>query len=95
MIVIKNLNEKGSYLNFCGNGISVSMDVPIDKKFKLIEAFFNNLFIKYKCNLNLAKDSITKSNFFKKNRNYEKFKKDLESLKRKKISSIFSTRLQI
>ena len=95
LIVIKNLNEKGSYLNFCGNGISVSMDVPIDKKFKLIEAFFNNLFIKYKCNLNLAKDSITKSNFFKKNRNYEKFKKDLESLKRKKISSIFSTRLQI
>ena len=31
LIVIKNLNEKGSYLNFCGNGISVSMDVPIDK----------------------------------------------------------------
>tara|TARA_B100000674_G_C37750572_1_gene873204 strand:- start:455 stop:943 length:489 start_codon:yes stop_codon:yes gene_type:complete len=95
LIVIKNLNEKGSYLNFCGNGISISMDIPIDKKFNLIEKFFNSLFIKYKCTLNLAKDSIVESNFFKKNKNYIKFKKDLNLLKRKKISSIFSTRLEM
>ena len=93
-VVIKNYNETGSYLNFVGKGISISMDMKIDKEFYKVKTFFNNIFIKYGALVNLSKDFIAEKKIFDKNQKYRKFKNDLKSLGQKsKFSSNFSERL--
>ncbi len=95
-IVAKNYNEKGSYLNFVGKGISISMDIPINKNFSKIKKFFNELFIRYNTQVNLSKDSIANKKIFEKNGKYFKFKKDLSIVNAKRtLNSIFSQRLGI
>ena len=36
-VVVKRFNEKGKYLNYSGNGYSISFDFKIDKRFKIIQ----------------------------------------------------------
>ena len=95
-VVMKKYNEKGDYLNFVGEGISISMDIHIDKEFPKIKNFFNEIFIKYKANVNLTKDFIAKKEIFDKNVKYFKFKNDLNKFNKKnKFCSIFSKRLEL
>ena len=93
-VVMKKYNEKGDYLNFAGDGISISMDIHICDEFYKIKKFFNEIFIKYKVKVNLSKDFITDKKFFEKDAKYLKFKNDLHYLIMKnKFSSVFSKRL--
>lgn len=95
-IIVKTINEKGQYLNYTGNGISISMDLPVKNKRKIIENFMNYIFKKYNVDINFSKDSIVDYDFIKKNKNYLKFKKDLKNIiKKNNIESYFSKRLKI
>ena len=38
-IIIKKMSEKGDYLTFYGNGISVSLDIPINRNFDKLKIF--------------------------------------------------------
>ena len=38
-IIIKKFDEKGKYLNFYGQGFSISMDIPINSKFEKTKIF--------------------------------------------------------
>ena len=67
-VVIKNYNETGNYLNFVGKGISISMDMKIDKEFYKMKTFFNNIFIKYGALVNLSKDFIAEKKYLIKSK---------------------------
>ena len=58
-IIIKKMSEKGDYLTFYGNGISVSLDIPINQNYKKLRLFFNKLFTEENVRINFSKDSIT------------------------------------
>ena len=95
-VVVKRYNEKGKYLNYSGNGYSISFDFKINNDFKIIKFFFNSLVNKYNLKVNFSKDLIVdKSNAF----NYPEFKlfkKEISLLNmKKKINSLFSKRLEI
>ena len=95
-VVVKRFNEKGKYLNYSGNGYSISFDFKIDNNFNIIKFFFNSLVNKYNLKVNFSKDLIVdKSNAF----NYPEFKlfkKEISLLNmKKKINSLFSKRLEI
>ena len=95
-VVVKRFNEKGKYLNYSGNGYSISFDFKINNDFKIIKFFFNSLVNKYNLKVNFSKDLIVdKSNAF----NYPEFKlfkKEISLLNmKKKINSLFSKRLEI
>ena len=95
-VVVKRYNEKGKYLNYSGNGYSISFDFKIDNNFNIIKFFFNSLVNKYNLKVNFSKDLIVdKSNAF----NYPEFKlfkKEISLLNmKKKINSLFSKRLEI
>ena len=93
-IVIKNYKEKGSHLNFTGEGISISMDIHIDQDFKKIKSFFNNIFLKYSLTINFSKDFITEKKVIKKNKKFLKFKSEINKInKESKFRSSFSRRL--
>ncbi len=95
-VILKIMNEKGKYLNYSGKGISISMDIPINQKKALISKFMNYLFKKYKVKINCSKDSIAKSDLFKNNSQYSRFKRDLSKInKEQNINSLFSNRLGI
>ena len=95
-VVVKRFNEKGKYLNYSGNGYSISFDFKINNDYKIIKSFFNSLVNKYNLKVNFSKDLIVnKSNAF----NYPEFKlfkKEISLLNvKKKINSLFSKRLEI
>ena len=95
-IVIKRYNEKGKYLNYSGNGYSISFDFKINKNFSNINFFFNSLVRKYSLRVNFSKDLIiNRTNAY----NYPEFKifeKEISLLNsKKKINSFFSKRLGI
>ncbi len=95
-VVVKRFNEKGKYLNYSGNGYSISFDFKINNDCKIIKSFFNSLVNKYNLKVNFSKDLIVnKSNAF----NYPEFKlfkKEISLLNvKKKINSLFSKRLEI
>ena len=95
-VVAKNYNERGSYLNFAGKGISISMDIPINKNILKVKSFFNDLFIQYNTKINLSKDSILYKNFLIYDIQFLKFKKVLILVYgKKKLNSFFSQRLGI
>ena len=95
-IILKTMNKKGKYLNYNGKGISISMDIPINKKKSLITNFMNYLFKKYNVKINFSKDSITQLDLVKKNTGYRRFKADLYSINKKsKLNSLFSNRMGI
>ncbi len=92
-IIIKKMSEKGDYLTFYGNGISVSLDIPINRNFDKLKIFFNKLFIEEEVRINFSKDSLAKYNFTKNLNGYKKFKRKLKSLNKKRnIKSLFSMR---
>ena len=40
-IVVKKLREKGKFLNYSGDGYSISFDFPINKNFKITKIYLN------------------------------------------------------
>ena len=96
LIVLKRLKNKKKYINFSGDGVSVSADFSINKNFKKVKDFFISNQKKYKYIFYYAKDSIVS----KKNLNFDKgfydFKKKIKFLNKKnKIKSILSDRIGI
>ena len=94
-IVIKKYNERGKYLNFSGEGISLSMDFRINYKFKILKIFFNNLIEKYNLKVNFSKDLITESYNTRQYKEFKSFKKNINRINKGKINSIFSNRVKI
>ncbi len=95
-VVLKKFDEKGKYLNFSGKGISVSMDIPINKHYKKLKMFLNNLIIKKKIRINFSKDSLVTYDYTKTINGYKQFKKELYSLnKTRKLKSLFSQRSKL
>jgi decaprenylphospho-beta-D-ribofuranose 2-oxidase len=92
-IILKNMNEKGSNLNFYGKGISISFDFSKDHKYLTIKKFFLNLYIKHEVTINFSKDIISDARFIKK---YSLLKKTSFKLDvKRKICTEFSNRLNI
>ncbi len=95
-IIIKKFNEKGKYLNFYGQGFSISMDIPINSKFKKTKIFLNSIFKEYDVKINFSKDSIANKDLIKNKTDYSEFLKELNLIcPERKFSSIFSKRLEI
>jgi decaprenylphospho-beta-D-ribofuranose 2-oxidase len=95
-IVLKKIKEKGNYLNFSGEGYSVSFDFGINKKQYILKSFLNNIFKKYKLRVNFTKDLITSKNNVSNYKEFQMFKKSLLKINpRRKISSLLSKRLEI
>ena len=93
-VIIKKINEQGKYLNFFGNGFSLSFDFLINKKTNNLVIFFNKMIKKYNLNVNLSKDLITNKSNVNYLKRYKMFKKNILYLDRKrKLQSIFSKRL--
>lgn len=95
-VILKKFDEKGKFLNFCGKGISVSMDIPINKHYKKLKVFLNNLIIKNKIRINFSKDSLVTHDYTKSINGYKQFKKELCRLnKTRKLKSLFSQRAKL
>ena len=93
-VIIKKISEQGKYLNFFGNGFSISFDFLIKKKTNNLVIFFNKMIKKYNLNVNLSKDLITNKSNVNYLKRYKMFKKNILYLDRKrKLQSIFSKRL--
>ena len=87
------MSEKGDYLTFYGNGISVSLDIPINQNYKKLSLFFNKLFAEENVRINFSKDSITNYNYIRNLKGYNQFKRNLKNLNKKRnIRSLFSVR---
>ena len=93
-IVIKKLNEKGKFLNYFGDGYSISFDFPVDKNFETLKKYLNQMIKKYNLRINLSKDLITEKKNINTLKEYSTFCKNIKFLnKNKKLNSIFSDRL--
>ena len=87
------MSEKGDNLTFYGNGISVSLDIPINQNYKKLRLFFNKLFTEENVRINFSKDSITNYDYIKNLSGYNQFKQKLKNLNKKRnIRSLFSVR---
>ena len=95
-IIIKKFDEKGKYLNFYGQGFSISMDIPINSKFEITKNFLNSLFKEHDIKVNFSKDSIVNKNLVKNQKDYSEFVRELNLISpERKFNSIFSKRLDI
>jgi len=95
-IVIKKMKEKGKYLNFVGNGYSISFDFQIDDKFSLLKKFLNETARKHKLKVNFAKDFITNELNAYNYPEFKHFKKKIFTLNpKRKLNTILSKRLKI
>ena len=90
------MKEKGKYLNFAGNGYSVSLDFQINDKFPLLKRFLNETAKKHKLKINFAKDFITNEVNAYNYPEFNNFKKKLFSFNpKRKLNTILSKRLKI
>ena len=95
-IVLKKIQEKGKYLNFSGEGYSVSFDFGINKKQYILKSFLNTIFKKYNLRVNFTKDLITSKNNVNNYKEFQMFKKSLLKINpNRTISSLLSKRLEI
>ena len=95
-IIIKKFDEKGKYLNFYGQGFSISMDIPINSKFEKTKNFLNSIFQEYDIKINFSKDSIANKDVIKNKEEYSEFIKELNFINpERKFNSIFSKRLEM
>ncbi len=95
-IIIKKFDEKGKYLNFYGQGFSISMDIPINSKFLKTKEFLNNIFKEFEIKINFSKDSICSKQVIAQKREYIEFQNALNSINpERKLNSLFSNRLKI
>ena len=95
-IIIKKFDEKGKYLNFYGQGFSISMDIPINSKFEKTKNFLNSIFQEYDIKVNFSKDSIANKDVIKNKEEYSEFVKELNFINpERKFNSIFSKRLEM
>ena len=95
-IIIKKFDEKGKYLNFYGQGFSISMDIPINSKFEKTKNFLNSIFQEYDIKINFSKDSIANKDVIKNKEEYSEFVKELNFINpERKFNSIFSKRLEM
>ena len=90
------MKEKGKYLNFAGDGYSVSFDFQINDKFSLLKKFLNETTSKHKLKVNFAKDFITNELNAHNYPEFKDFKKKLFTLNpKRKLNTILSKRLKI
>ena len=75
-IIIKKFDEKGKYLNFYGQGFSISMDIPINSKFEKTKNFLNSIFQEYDIKINFSKDSIANKDAIKTKKNTQNLLKN-------------------
>ena len=95
-IVIKKINEKGKYLNFAGNGYSISLDFTINSKFELLKSFFNKIILNNKLKVNFSKDFISNESTAYIYKEFKNFKSEIKAINKKKIiNSFFSKRINI
>lgn len=95
-IILKEINEKGKYLNFYGKGYSISFDFEKNKNYEKVKYFYNSLVKKYNLKVNLSKDIISNEKVINEDKFYKVFKKDLNLIDKKKIyNSQFSNRLRL
>ena len=95
-VVIKKINEKGNYLNYVGNGYSISLDFIINNKFDLLKVFLNKIINDNDLKVNFAKDFITNETNAYNYKKFIMFKKDIFSLNyKRKINSLLSKRINI
>ena len=95
-IIIKKFDEKGKYLNFYGQGFSISMDIPINSKFEKTKNFLNSVFKEYDIKVNFSKDSIANKDVIKNKKEFSEFVKELNFISpERKFNSIFSKRLEM
>ena len=95
-VIIKKFDEEGKYLNFYGQGFSISMDIPINSKFLKTKEFLNNIFKEFEIKINFSKDSICSKQIIEKKKEYTEFKDALNSINpERKLNSLFSNRLKI
>ena len=92
-IVIKKINERENLNQFYGKGVSISMDFPINDKYKILRKFLIEISHKYNLKINLSKDLVcTKSlntKLHDKTLNYIYNKMDTKN----KIRSLMSKRM--
>ena len=70
--------------------MSVSMDIPINKNYKNLKFFLNNLVIKRKIRINFSKDSLVTHSYTKNINGYKQFRKELHKInKTRKLNSLF------
>ena len=92
-IIIKKINERENLNQFYGKGVSISMDFPINDKYKILRKFLIEISHKYSLKINLSKDLIctkslnTKLHDTTLNYNYKKMDK------KNKIRSLMSKRM--
>lgn len=95
-VIIKKFDEEGKYLNFYGQGFSISMDIPINSKFLKTKEFLNNIFKEFEIKINFSKDSICSKQIIEQKKEYTEFKDALNSINpERKLNSLFSNRLKI
>ena len=95
-VIIKKFDEEGKYLNFYGQGFSISMDIPINSKFLKTKEFLNNIFKEFEIKINFSEDSICSKQIIEQKKEYTEFKDALNSINpERKLNSLFSNRLKI
>ena len=95
-IIIKRISESGNYLDFFGNGYSISFDFEKNENYNKIKNFFNSIVNKFELKVNLSKDIILNHKIIKPQKTYIRFKKELSSLDRNNVyNNLFSKRLKI
>ena len=55
-IIIKKINERENLNQFYGKGVSISMDFPINDKYKILRKFLIEISHKYSLKINLSKE---------------------------------------
>ena len=72
------------------------MDIPINKHYKKLKMFLNNLIIKKKIRINFSKDSLATHSYTKNINGYKQFRKELKKInKKRKLNSLFSQRSKL
>ena len=77
------MSEKGDNLTFYGNGISVSLDIPINQNYKNLDSSLINCLLKRMLELIFLK-TITNYDYIKNLSGYNQFKQKLKNLNKKK-----------
>ena len=89
-VIIKKISENGNYLNFYGNGYSISLDFKIDANKKKIQNFFNKLIYEENLRVNLSKDLTIQKKTISHLKDYVNFSREIKKYNK---NSLFSKRI--
>ena len=80
-----------NFLSFCEKGMTITMDVPISKSFRINYLNLEKLFLKQNIKIYLAKDSFMSTKHF--SRTYKNLNNFINNLKLYNCNSIFKSKL--